>query len=256
LFSGIGGIELGFERAGGFETAWFVECEPYAQAVLKKHWSNVPIYGDIRKIDFTTLPNVDILTGGFPCQDISNAGKRKGITGERSGLWKEYLRAICEVRPKTVFVENVAALVNRGLDVVLRDLAQAGYDAEWDCLSAADIGAPHKRQRFFLIAYPGSSLGNNRMDFNIKHEIQRNKEWSATQNIRQGNGWKRWLIQVNKDVGGKISKSDFFGMDDGISEELDRIKCLGNAVVPQCAEVFAEIIKEKLESENEKEKVK
>jgi DNA (cytosine-5)-methyltransferase 1 len=147
-----------------------------------------------------------------------------------------------------VFVENVAALVNRGLDVVLADLAQAGYDAEWHCLSAADVGAPHKRERIFLVAFPCGFFGNSSMAFNPKYEIQRNKEWNATQNIKSGDGWKRWLIQINKTVGGQISQSDFFGVDDGISEELDRIKCLGNAVVPQCAEVFAEYIKEKLET--------
>lgn len=108
LFSGIGGIELGFERAGGFKTIWFIEKEPYAQAILRKHWPDTPVYGDITKIDFTKLPKPDILTGGFPCQDISNAGKRKGIEGERSGLWKEYLRAIGEIRPRFVFVENVS----------------------------------------------------------------------------------------------------------------------------------------------------
>src|SRR3990167_7617774 len=109
LFAGIGGIELGFEREG-FTTKWFVEKDEYCQAVLRKHWPDTPIYGDITKIDFRKLEPVDVLTGGFPCQDISNAGKRKGISGERSGLWKEYLRAISEIRPRIAFVENVSAL--------------------------------------------------------------------------------------------------------------------------------------------------
>ena len=339
LFSGIGGIELGFERAGGFETAWFVECEPYAQAVLRKHWPNVPIYGDIREIDFTTLPKVDILTGGFPCQDISNAGKRKGITGERSGLWKEYLRAICEIRPKIVFVENVAALVNRGLDVVLRDLAQAGYDAEWFCLSAADVGAPHKRQRIWIIAHSdGNSqsvmsfngeqgcgkLGKNVADNSNKgistwrrgNDFDNEKEsesWGINQSGSRSNdgvflessedGKKSKVADCDfgfpsgsvksgfvegeskKEISGRsgvVSFSDYYYWEQrkkgffeknrettwatdtgilrvasGIPFRVDRIKCLGNSVVPQCSEVFAEIIKEKLErAENENEKVK
>lgn len=155
LFSGIGGIELGFEREG-FNTAWFVENEPYYQAVLRKHWPETPIYGDIKEIDFAKLPKVDILTGGFPCQDISNAGTRAGITGKRSGLWKEYLRAISEIRPKYAVVENVSALTFRGLLVVLRDLAEVGYDAEWNCIPASAFGAPHRRDRIYIAAYPTS----------------------------------------------------------------------------------------------------
>jgi DNA (cytosine-5)-methyltransferase 1 len=152
LFSGIGGIDLGLERAG-MRTRWFSEIDPYASRVLKKHWPDVPNYGDITQIDFRAVEPVDVLAGGFPCQDVSNAGKREGIDGERSGLWSEYARAIGELRPRYVFVENVAALLVRGLDRVLGDLAALGYDAEWDCIPAAAVGAPHLRDRLYLVAY-------------------------------------------------------------------------------------------------------
>ena len=147
-------FELGFERTGCFRTRWFVEWDPYAQAVLRKRFPNTTVYADITTIDFSTVQKVDILTGGFPCQDISNAGKRIGITGGRSGLWKEYTRAIREIRPQYAVIENVAALVGRGLNVVLSDLAEIGYDSEWYNLSASAVGAPHRRERIFIIAYP------------------------------------------------------------------------------------------------------
>lgn len=193
LFSGIGGIELGFERTGKFETKWFVECEPFAQAVLRKHWPSVPIYGDIRQINFKELEPVDVLTGGFPCQDISNAGKRKGITGERSGLWKEYLRAISEIRPRYAFIENVSALRNRGLETVLCDLASIGYDAEWHCVPASSIGAPHRRDRIYILAMEnskrnGSDARNRENEFRRKESEEcSNKFISASSNVADTN---------------------------------------------------------------------
>lgn len=152
LFSGIGGIELGFEKQG-FTTEWFVECDRYAQTILRKHWPQAKIYDDVAKVDFRTVPKVEVLTGGFPCQDISNAGQRVGIEGSRSGLWKEFKRAISQVRPRYAFIENVSALTHRGLDTVLCDLAEIGYDAEWYCVRASDVGAWHRRERIFIIAY-------------------------------------------------------------------------------------------------------
>ena len=153
LFSGIGGIELGFEREG-FTTKWFVEWDEYCQAVLRKNFKGAKIYGDIQKINFDELEKVDILTGGFPCQDISVAGKGKGIIeGKRSSLWKHFHRAIGEIRPKYAVIENVSALTFRGLCNVLADLAEIGYDAEWVCLRASDFGALHRRERIFIIAY-------------------------------------------------------------------------------------------------------
>ena len=152
LFSGIGGFSLGLERAG-MKTAWFSEIDPYASAVLRKHWPDVPNHGDIRGIRAGAVERVDLLCGGFPCQDISNAGKRAGIDGERSGLWSEYARVIGELRPRYVVVENVAALLGRGLERVLGDLAALGFDAEWHCIPASAVGAPHRRDRIWIVAH-------------------------------------------------------------------------------------------------------
>lgn len=157
LFSGIGGFSLGLERTGGFETVAFCEIEDFPRRVLAKHWPEVPCYEDIRELNAGTLQRdgiaVDAICGGFPCQDISTAGKGAGIEGERSGLWSEYARLIGELRPSVVFVENVSALLGRGLDKVLGDLAALGYDAEWHCIPASAVGAPHRRDRLWIMAY-------------------------------------------------------------------------------------------------------
>lgn len=152
LFSGIGGLELGLEACGLGPVIWQAEIDPHARAVLEQHWPEVRRYNDVREID-ANAPPPEIICGGFPCQDISNAGKRAGIGGEKSGLWSEYARIIRALRPRVVFVENVAALAVRGLDRVLGDLASLGFDAEWDVLRASDVGAPHLRARLFILAY-------------------------------------------------------------------------------------------------------
>jgi DNA (cytosine-5)-methyltransferase 1 len=183
LFSGIGGFSLGLERAG-MRTVGFCEIDPYCQSVLRKHWPNVPVWGDVRTLTAEVITNtigcqirqqprrgngasgadqaqprcngpegIDIICGGFPCQDISVAGKGAGIDGERSGLWSEYARIIGEVRPRYVIVENVAALLGRGLSRVLGDLAALGYDAEWHCIPASAVGAPHRRDRVWIVGY-------------------------------------------------------------------------------------------------------
>lgn len=155
LFSGIGGFSLGLERAG-MQTVAFCEIEPFCRKILRKHWPSVPIYEDVTKLTAKQLTtdgiSVDVICGGFPCQDISTAGKGAGIEGSRSGLWKEYSRLVGELRPRYVIVENVAALLGRGLDVVLGDLAEIGYDAEWHCIPASAVGAPHRRDRVWIIA--------------------------------------------------------------------------------------------------------
>jgi DNA (cytosine-5)-methyltransferase 1 len=153
LFAGIGGIELGLEWTEAFRTVWQVERDPYCQRVLAKHWPDAVRHEDVCAVGAANLAPVDLICGGFPCQDISNAGKRAGIDGERSGLWREYARIVRELRPRYVLVENVAALLGRGLGVVLGDLAACGYDAEWSVLSAQNVGAPHLRERLFVIAY-------------------------------------------------------------------------------------------------------
>ena len=157
LFSGIGGFELGLERAiPGLETVWQVEQVEFCQKVLKKHWPNAKIYDDVRNINKNNVEPIDILCGGFPCQDISLAGKGEGINGKKSGLWWEMHRIISELRPRIAIMENVPAITFRGLDTVLGSLSEIGYDAEWTIISAAQFGAPHVRKRWFCVAYPNN----------------------------------------------------------------------------------------------------
>jgi DNA (cytosine-5)-methyltransferase 1 len=219
LFAGIGGFDLA-ARWMGWETAWFSEIDPYASAVLAKHWPGVPNYGDITKIDFTRLEPVDIVCGGFPCQDISRAGSHAGIDGEKSGLWREFARALRELRPRYALVENSATLTQRGLGRVLGDLAEIGYDAEWHCYQAADLGAPHLRDRLYILAY--SSLG------------RRSPQDEAVQAGGQGSelhpGWAR--------------EPRMDRVAHGVPAGVDRRRVLGAAVVPQCALLAFEAIQE------------
>jgi DNA (cytosine-5)-methyltransferase 1 len=153
LFSGIGGLELGLERAGVGHVVWQVEMDPFCSAVLAKHWPEAVRHGDVRAVGAANLDRVDVICGGFPCQDVSLAGTGAGLDGARSGLWSEFARIVRELRPRFVVVENVAALLRRGIDRVLGSLAALGYDAAWHCFGAADVGAPHRRDRIFLVAW-------------------------------------------------------------------------------------------------------
>ncbi len=300
LFSGIGGIEIGFEKEG-FTTKWFVENNLYCQAILKKRFPEAQIYGDITTLDFTSVPPIDILTGGFPCQDISNAGKRIGITGSRSSLWKYYVKAISTLQPKFALIENVAALLNRGLSTILCDLAKVGYDAEWHIISASSIGAPHRRERVFIVAYSNSigllhgeleefsteggksplvgvkccsskisDSSRERLEGNVWSRLQESKgkrifEWSGenVENSLSNETQQRYRQEdITREEGTEHSDKSFSASQrngwwatepllgrvaHGISNRVDRIKCLGNAVVPACAQVFAKAIKEVLE---------
>ena len=160
LFSGIGGFSLGLERAG-METVAFCEIDEYAQEVLIKHWPDVPVFADVKDLSARFIQkelnlNIDVICGGFPCQDISTAGKQKGIKGERSGLWTEYKRLIKEIKPRYAIIENVANLRSKGLATVIKDLWEIGYVGEWHIISARAFGAPHVRERVWIIAYPSS----------------------------------------------------------------------------------------------------
>lgn len=158
LFAGAGGLAMGLESAGVVPVC-YVERETYAAAILAARMADgslaqAPIWSDVSAFDGRPWRGVvDLVAGGFPCQDVSHAGPRLGLEGERSGLWSEYRRIVGEVQPRLVFVENVAALVVRGLDRVLSDLAALGFDAEWGVVSACSAGAPHARDRLFLLAY-------------------------------------------------------------------------------------------------------
>jgi DNA (cytosine-5)-methyltransferase 1 len=214
LFSGIGGLDLGLERAG-MACRWQVEIDDYARRVLAKHWPDVPRYGDIREVTGHELERVDLIAGGFPCQDISNAGHRVGIGGRRSGLWSEFIRIVRVVRPQYVLVENVAALLVRGMGTVLGDLADSGYDAEWSVLPACALGAPHTRERLFIVAHAG----------------------------REGWQWQRGGVQLPAYLHGEghlhpwpTYQPDLARVVDGVPRRLDRLRGVGNAVVPQAAE--------------------
>ena len=161
LFSGIGGFALGLEAAG-FKTAAFCEIDPSAQRILKKNWPGVPIYDDVRRITADRLVSdgigVDVITGGFPCQDISTAGRQAGIDGERSGLWAECARLLGDIRPRYAIFENVTNLLTGDggdwFKRVLWDISSVGYDAEGHCIPASAIGAHHHRDRVWILAYP------------------------------------------------------------------------------------------------------
>ena len=222
LFSGIGGFSLGLERAG-MRTVAFCEVDDYCARVLKKHWPDVPNLGDVCAVD---LPEgfAEVVCGGFPCQDISNAGKRAGIEGERSGLWAEYARIVRDIRPKFVIVENVSALLGRGLDRVLGDLAEVGYDAEWHCIPASYIGAPHNRDRIWIIAYP--QRGERRQEPYCWSLGRMGRE---QQSVPWDRAWESALRELR-------------GMDDGLSYRVDRVDTLRNAIVPQIAEAIGHAI--------------
>lgn len=236
LFSGIGGIDLA-GRWLGWTTEAFCEIDPFCRRVLAHHWPGVPIHEDIRQLDGALYRGrVDIVAGGFPCQDISEAGRKAGISGSRSGLWGEMLRIVCESRPRYIVVENVSALLGRGLDRVLSDLSSAGFDAEWEVLSACESGAPHTRERVFIVAYPSSErLDENPVLDRISHSSLREAtrdSWRSR--LDYGNGFKLR----------RVPDFEFHRMAYGISDTVDRVKSLGNAIVPQVAYLILRAIDE------------
>ena len=240
LFSGIGGFSLGLERAG-FKTVAFCEIEPFPRAILKEHWPDVPCYEDVRTLTAQQLRadgiSVDVICGGFPCQDISYAGGGgAGLEGARSGLWSEITRLVSEIRPQFVIVENVAALLSRGLGRVLGDLAKIGYDAEWHCIPASALGAPHRRDRIWIMAYPNGSLREGeRLSSGIQPGLPRLRFDSAgpkfVSDASEGEQHSGWLVEP--DVG---------RVANGVSFRVDRLKGLGNAVVPQIPEIIGRAI--------------
>jgi DNA (cytosine-5)-methyltransferase 1 len=241
LFSGIGGFSLGLERTGGFETVAFCEIDPYCRRVLAKHWPNVPIYEDIRDVTAEQLAAdgiaVDVICGGFPCQDISKSGSGAGIDGERSGLWRECARLVGSIRPRFVIVENVSALLGRGMGRVLGDLATIRFDAFWECVPAAAIGAPHERDRVWIIAYPSE----DRMGELARRHFASNVQWNLAQVESKRHAVTAWATAtgVSGGVAGFLEMVSGGCFDDGVSEGVD---ALGNAVVPQIPELIGNAI--------------
>jgi DNA (cytosine-5)-methyltransferase 1 len=233
LFAGIGGFDLGFERAG-MTCQWQVEIDDYATRVLAKHWPHIHRERDIRQCGRHNLRPVDVICGGFPCQDISYAGLGAGLEGERSGLFFEAVRVVRELQPRIVVLENVAALLTRGLDTVLGTLATIGYDAEWHCIPAAAVGAPHLRDRVFIVAwqvaYDDAQYGDHA---GFGTNASRGK-WEASKIQRNAQSW---------DVEPAVGR-----VADGVPGVVDRLRGLGNAVVPQVAEWIGRRVVEQLKS--------
>ncbi len=216
------------------ETIAFCEIEPFCQAVLAKHWPNVPIFKDITKLsgaDIEAIGGCDVICGGFPCQDISTAGKGAGIEGSRSGLWKEYARLIGELKPRYVIVENVAALRSRGLGVVLRDLAALGYDAEWHCIPASAIGARHRRDRIWIVANAISA----RLEGYDCQKLNCGLGTRLAKNIAEGRA---------SDIGTWEIEPALGRVADGFPSWVAQLRALGNAVVPQIPEIIGRAILE------------
>jgi DNA (cytosine-5)-methyltransferase 1 len=270
LFAGIGGFDLGFERAG-FQCKWQVEIDDYATRVLERHWPNVHRERDIRQCGRHNLDRVDCIIGGWPCQDISYAGAGAGLNGARSGLFFEAARLVRELQPRAVVLENVAGLLTRGLDRVLGTLASFGFDAEWYCIPAAALGAPHIRDRVFIIGTTramGNTNSTRRKTRAAKREVcgETRKQVLAArgENVSDTNGARRKGRGQNGDFSGQAGLRGRTGSDEiervrlafadwwatepdvgrvahGVPKRVDRLRCLGNAIVPQVAEVVARI---------------
>jgi DNA (cytosine-5)-methyltransferase 1 len=227
LFSGIGMFELGLERAiPNLKTIWQVEQDHFCQSILKKHWPKSIIYDDVKTVGKHNLEPVDILCGGFPCQDISTAGTKEGLNGKKSSLWFEMWRIISELRPQIIVLENVSAITFRGLGTVLGGLSSLGYDAEWGIISARDFGAPHLRKRWFCVAYSNSKRSKeHRQPVTMEKRSLLKCGNSKNERVYIKNHWKK-----NPNLSGLCS------LDDGMSARVAKLRSLGNAIVPQCSE--------------------
>ena len=223
LFSGIGGLDLGLERAG-MKVIWQSELDPYASRVLAKHWPDVPNLGDITKVDWSAVERPDLICGGFPCQPWSVAGRRLGKEDER-WLWPEFAGCVRHVRPDYVLVENVPGLLVGGLGDVLGGLAEMGFDADWACLPAAAVGAPHLRWRVFVLAYSSGKGLQGLYQAGRRIHLQ-----SAPPDSR-----RQWSTEPDM---ARVAN----GLPHRVDGRIPRTKALGNAVVPQVAEYIGRLI--------------
>ena len=262
LFSGIGGLDLGLERAG-HRVIWHSEIDEYACRVLKKHWPNVPNIGDVKQVNWSEVPNVDIIAGGYPCQPFSTAGKRKGKEDPRH-LWPYVLDAIRAIRPRYALMENVRGHLTLGFGDVLADLASCGYSAEWQIIPASSVGAPHRRDRLFFVAYSDDArsrtserimdgerstslvFGDDSFDgisrrgsvlaYPTSRRLEkREPETESSEDFSLGSNEVRAWWETEPDVG-RVAH--------GIPSRVDRLRGLGNAVVPQVAEFVGRLIAE------------
>jgi len=293
LFSGIGGLDLGLERAG-MDVIWQSEIDPYACKVLDKHWPTVPNLGNIKEIDWSQVERPDVICGGYPCQPFSTAGKRQG-EGDARHLWPWVRECIAELRPRYAVLENVRGHLSLGFGTVLGDLASIGYDTEWQVIPAAAVGAPHRRDRVFIVAYSTQQSSNERGHASNQRTIE---QWQGIQKPIRGSSSTKELAntvvigqslqvagqhasseqfasdgskrRIRKDVANtnsasrqqqrerQVQESDIGGCSDsrqwwaiepdvgrvahGVPNRVDRLRCLGNAVVPQVAEYVGRLI--------------
>ena len=275
LFSGVGGISLGLERAG-WECAWQVENDPYCRRVLAKHWPklNDYRYGDIHEVDWTGIQRPTLIAGGFPCQPVSVAGKQLADADER-WLWPEFLRCIRFLRPELVLVENVPGLLVRGGLDVLRDLAACGYDVEWDTIPASAFGAPHLRYRIFLVGYltrsPGRVPDTERSSIRVERECRWKQHGERREDESRADGIEEyvadshrggcesfglsksrgvfrergslahgrsalWEFRDTETEGWWATEPSLGRVAHGVPSRVDRLRALGNSVVPQLIE--------------------
>jgi len=219
LFSGIGGLSIGLENAG-MKTIMFCEKDERCRKVLQKHWRDVPVHGDIETLGVDDGKEIDVICGGFPCQDISlaNSGSMRGLDGEKSGLWGEFYKQICKHSPTFVIIENSPVLRSKGLDRILNELSQVGYDAEWHCVPATAVDAPHSRDRVWVIAYP-AGFGDRLQERQVltrRHFIEHMSAWSPEPSVCR--------------------------VANGIPNQSHRLRQLGNGLVPKIAEIIGHAI--------------
>lgn len=276
VFAGIGGLSLGLERAG-FDVRWQIECDDYATAILERHWPHVPRRRDVRLADAATLEWVDCIAGGFPCTDISTAGRGAGLAGRQSGLWYEYARLVHTLRPRWVCIENVPALRTRGADVILRDLDTAGYTCWPVVVGARHVGAPHRRDRVFLLgrladaqchglegadaarATPAAAERGRRVLLAHGHDEGQGSERTAPRTagalrdeLDRCREWRRWPAgpgaaqhewEAPRTLESRVGRATH-----GLSARLagrrrrNALTALGNAVVPQVAELIGRAV--------------
>jgi DNA (cytosine-5)-methyltransferase 1 len=264
LFSGIGGLELGLERAGLGPVLWQCEIDPFCRAVLAKHWPDVERFEDVTQP--RSYPHVDLICGGFPCQDVSSGGKRRGIGGSRSGLWWYFARVVAQVRPRYVVVENVSSGARRWLHHVREGLHVLGYRTSALGVAARDVGAPHRRARVFVVAYAsGEQLrkqpgGGCRPDWTgaaLAEDHGRARDMADADADGAGRDERAGGGASAEGKGGRASEGRGASVErpwavepgvgrvaHGVPDRVDRLTALGNAVVPQCAEIVGRVIQQ------------
>jgi len=252
LFSGIGGLELGLEMAGLGETVWQVEREPFCRIVLAKHWPHTERFDDVCSVGSANLAAVDLICGGFPCQDVSSSGPRIGLAGSRSGLWREYARIVRELRPAWCVVENVTSGATQWVDAVVGELGALGYACLPCPVSASDVGAHHRRERIFVVAHhvdesdaiqPAARQGLSWLapdaDNARRERPGPSEQEQGRQRFARHAGWspQPGLVPLVHGLSGGMAGR----------RRRARIRALGNAVMPQCAEVVGWVIRELIE---------